>query len=816
MLTREGSGNLDIKVQYVLDQGVVVQQYLIHNPSQALSTCEFRIDLGFGARPSTVGLWWEGEDNSRLLTHSVISMTAGGHASMLWAGDGRGQVQLDVVLFQDGRSVKLDLSKHQLASSESVVDTPFNQPEYFDDSNVATSSPYHLHTITIGPGVTQELTALYSLERYSLDKEQEQALQPKDEVEQDNKLGRKEAVPEDEATESNPIRSASVKETTERVLYTRLHDTAIENGRSKQEEIAQEDSFWNYDGENSLNDLESRTDPAELSTFEAEIQNEHLLNPGPEYKDASKFLESNYHGNWTLESRSTSTIRLLRRHLQRVLFVSSVSVPQRQGLRSSIFLSAAHILDIEVPAWGSLCMFRFLLSMYAFLDKPEVVELTLRDYLKRQIKDKCERHLDWIFDVAKPFQRGWARFYNLNGLYLRSEESNEWGLSWYYGAVNFVKLYEYRMVFQTLEDELFVLQKLHKRLGPWLESLEERKDPKSNMWSSYVVSSEIDWLDPQYRQDESVDLPAYVVADLIVLWKALSCVFKLLDDADMMEPSLAKSGTSELKISEVNDKLNRLKASLPSNWRKTFSPSKLRRRIMDHFTYDLIQGLTEPSAHIKDATVQEEELDSDKDTIKNVTGEAGAPTKEVAVLEETRGEKNTMEDSTGKFKYRLAKSVKPRKEFDSVRRKRVLVFRWIGNDKPRYLWYSWASPIFEAVNSGFFKGEFSSRIWKDTLEAQRVHHELSWDKVARYALALRAAQHGQSLDVTMDANRMRREMKDRLLKSFYSNGTFPIRLDLTSKQPTGEWGGIYQSGPVHEIPLLLLQEEFKHLDLAAY
>lgn len=26
MLTREGSGNLDIKVQYVVDQGVVVQQ----------------------------------------------------------------------------------------------------------------------------------------------------------------------------------------------------------------------------------------------------------------------------------------------------------------------------------------------------------------------------------------------------------------------------------------------------------------------------------------------------------------------------------------------------------------------------------------------------------------------------------------------------------------------------------------------------------------------------------------------------------------------------------------------------------------------
>lgn len=457
-------------------------------------------------------------------------------------------------------------------------------------------------------------------------------------------------------------------------------------------------------------------------------------------------------------------------------------------------------------------MFRFLLSMYAFLDQPHVVELRLRHYLKCQIKDTCERHLDWIFDVAKPFQRGWARYYNLNGLYSQSEESYEWGLSWYCGAVNFVKLYEYRMVFRTLDDELFVLQKLQKRLGPWLESLEERKDPKSDMWSSYRVSGEIDWLDPQYRQDEGFELPAYVVADLIGLWKALSCVFELLDDADLMVPSLAKSGTSELKISEVNDKVDCLKASLPSHWRNTFSPSKLRTKIMNRFTYDLIQGLTEPGAHTKDATVQEEELDSDKDTIKNLTREAGAPTKEVAVLEEFRGEKNIMEDSTGKVKYRLAK---PGKEFGSVRRKRLLVFRWIGNDKPRYLWYSWASPISEAANAGFFKGEASSRIWKDTLEAQRVHHELSWDKLARYALALRAAQYGQSLDVTMDANQMRRKVKARLLKSFYSNGTFPSRFEVTSKQPT-DWMGIYESGPVYEVPLLLLQEETNCLDLAAY
>lgn len=318
MLTMEGSGNLDIKVQFVVDHGVVVQQYLIHNPSQALSTCEFHIDLGFGARLSTVGLWWEGEDNSRLLTDYGISLTGGGHAATLLAGDKRGQVQLDVALFQDGRYVKLDLSKYRRASSENIVDTPFDQPDCYIEvvsSNDTTSSPYHLHTVTIGPGVTQELSALYSLQRYGFKQDQDQALQSKDEVEQDKQSERKEAVSEDETTESNPIRSDSVKETTDRFLPIALHDTGTDNGRSKQEETAQEDSFWNYDGEDSLNELESRTIPVALFKFESQILNQHLLKPSPEYKDASRFLGSNYHGNWTLESRSTSIIRLLCRHL---------------------------------------------------------------------------------------------------------------------------------------------------------------------------------------------------------------------------------------------------------------------------------------------------------------------------------------------------------------------------------------------------------------------------------------------------------------------------------------------------------------------
>ena len=732
---------------------------------------------------------------------------------MFWAGDGRGQVQLAVGLFQNGRSVKLEFSRHRPGSSESVGDRGFDQLEKFNESNAETSSPYHLHTVQIAPGVTQELTAIYSLERYSLTREQEQALQSKNKTEADNKSGRKEAAPKDGANKSQSIRSASVEESTNGVVPAGLNDTV--NNRSKEDKSAQEDSFWNYNGDNMLDDLESRINKQELSKLGAEIPDQHFLSPGPQYVDVSMLLKDSYRGNWTLKSKSTPITRLLRRHLQQVLFVNSVSVPRQEGLRSAVVLSEAHIISNTVPIWGSLCMFRFLLSMYAFLDRPDVVDLTLRDYLQCQIKDKCERHLDWSFDVSRPLHRGWASDYNPNGSYSKIEEDRR-PYAWYYGAIQFIKLEEFRMVFQTHDDQNFVLQKLQKRLGPWFESLEKSRDPKSDMWVSWFTDVNIEWLDPQYRQDESVLLPQYIVSNLVVLWKALSFVSGLLGDANLAVSSLVESGTSESTTSEVNDKLDALKASLPRHWRKTFSPSKLRTKIMDHFTYDHVQDQREPGAHTKDAAAREAEVNSDDDTIEDVTGEAGAHTKEAAALEEFRGDKDTVEDSAKKIKDISARYLRHRKKSDLVRSKRVLVLRWAGNDKPRYLWYSWASPIFEAVSAGFFKGESSFRVWKDTLEAQGVHQELSWEKVMRYALALRAAQYGQSLDVTMNAGQMRKRVLGRLLKCFYSNGTFPTRLGLTSKQPTSKWWDNNSSQSVFEVPLLLLQEEAKCVDVAAY
>ena len=93
---------------------------------------------------------------------------------------------------------------------------------------------------------------------------------------------------------------------------------------------------------------------------------------------------------------------------------------------------------------------------------------------------------------------------------------------------------------------------------------------------------------------------------------------------------------------------------------------------MDHFTYDHVR---EPGAHTKDTASQEKEVVSDKDNVENATGEAGAPTKEAAALEEVRGDKDTIEGSTEELKYRSFKPVRHRKKFNLVRRKQVLVFR---------------------------------------------------------------------------------------------------------------------------------------------
>lgn len=159
--------------------------------------------------------------------------------------------------------------------------------------------------------------------------------------------------------------------------------------------------------------------------------------------------------------------------------------------------------------------------------------------------------------------------------------------------------------------------------------------------------------------------------------------------------------------------------------------------------------------------------------------------------------------------------MRDREVSDLVPKKRFLACCWAGNDKPKHLWQSWASPVFEAVNAGFFRSESSMKVWKDTLLAQRVHQELSWVKMGEYTLALRAAQHGQSLDRTMNSEEMRKRVCKRLLESCYSNGTFPTEVDLTTKQPTSKWWDpVYTE--IFEVPLLLLQEELRCSDMAQY
>jgi hypothetical protein len=741
-------GDLDIKIQFVVHQGIVAQQYVVLNATQEPKTCVFNLDLGFGAQPSTL------EGYPPPFLHRDVFATAGGYAAMFWAGDDQHQVQIDVGLFQDGRPVKLSLSNHRAQVAARTHDQDVDLPEDVMESK---TSPHHLHTVRLDPGVAQELTAVYLLTRHRSTIAQDQVFETGLDTEENSRLEGSQAALGSGADEPYLTRSEGeldemlpMEGLESDIVSTKLDGTI--HGGSSEDKKAQKASFWAYDGKEYPDDT---VKPDVLADLRAELPNTHFLSPGPQYIDVSMFLKNNHYGKWTL--KSTPTNQLLRRHLQQVLSVNSLSVPHENGSRSGIVLSDAHIMCDSVPSWGSLWMFRFLLYMYIFLERPGVVEDSLRDQLKSQIKDTCEKHLDWTYDIARPRDRGWAGTYHLDGSYSKHNECDS-----FYGALQFIKLYEFRMVFDAPNHQSFVLQKLRNRLGPWFESLEKLRDTKSKLWFSHLTDVNVAWLDPQYRQDEIVQLPVYIVTHLMTLWKAMSLVFQLLDES-----------TNAKTMCE----LNTVRASLPTKWQTNFSPSRLRAKIMDYFTYDYLPDQRASGGHRMEAATQSGENHSNKGALD---------------------------------------SVKDKEIFDLVRRKRVLAIYWAGNEKPRHLWQSSASPIFEAVDAGFFKSESSMRIWKNTLEAQRVHHELSWVKLTRYALALWAAQHGQSLDVTMNAAEMRKRVCKRLLESCYSNGTFPSEIDLTTKQPTSKWWKPVDSSGIFQIPLLLFQEEFKCLDMAQY
>lgn len=190
-------------------------------------------------------------------------------------------------------------------------------------------------------------------------------------------------------------------------------------------------------------------------------------------------LRDGHRGKW-IKKATLPPFGLLRRHLQQLLFVDSVHISSQNGLASGVVLSEAHILGSVVPNLSSLCMFRFLLSVYVYLERPDVIEDTLRDYLQTQIQHTCRKHLDRTFDFARPLEEGWARSYNLDGSYAEDEVND---IS--YAAMQFIKLYEFRMVFQTPEEHNFVLQKLGKRLGPCFESLEKLRNVKSGLWDVF-------------------------------------------------------------------------------------------------------------------------------------------------------------------------------------------------------------------------------------------------------------------------------------------------------------------------------------------
>lgn len=230
-----------------------------------------------------------------------------------------------------------------------------------------------------------------------------------------------------------------------------------------------------------------------------------------------------------------------------------------------------------------------------------------------------------------------------------------------------------------------------------------------------------------------------------------------------------------------------MRETLPVNWQTRFRPALLRAMIQDLFTFDALSGQSDSVLYLKSHAFQ-------------VLGGSE--------------DRSSSRRKTDKVNDDWPMSAKDNRGSDNVPRNRLLAIRRIGNARPRYLWYPWASRIFEAIDLGFFYDESSMRIWNDTFEAQRVHRDISWVEIRQYALALRAIQHGKSLDMKLNPQQLKNGLRKYLVDCCYSNGTFPTRIDLTTKQPTSKWADANSRAEGYEIPLLLLFDESECRDLA--
>lgn len=320
------------------------------------------------------------------------------------------------------------------------------------------------------------------------------------------------------------------------------------------------------------------------------------------------------------------------------------------------------------------------------------------------------------------------------------------------GSLQVLKLYEFTQLFM---GEICVMDKfLQSCANLWLDALHAERDTKSKLWYKDTREAYAAW--EGHRNEGSIwlNLPEYRLADLIFIWKALDCVDQMIRPLNN-DPNAANI-------------LKRLKES--RLWHADIKEIILRR-----FLYEEPISLPTKSVDPKKSGLPEEHIEN-------------------------------AETNTSRFSI-------------AVRRSR---------DKDRRLFYAKDTMLYDGIKWGFFQHNTDVETvtlenratkanvqlaWQNTLQAQKVDREETWEKPLRYALAIIMADL-LSLDTTRDSESLEKLSWERLSGCVLSCGLFAEQIDSQTKLPYLDGlPGLGTARSQWEIPTLLLRRKFKAIDL---
>ena len=316
------------------------------------------------------------------------------------------------------------------------------------------------------------------------------------------------------------------------------------------------------------------------------------------------------------------------------------------------------------------------------------------------------------------------------------------------GSLQILKLYEFA---QLCKGELFIKEDLLQSCAAlWLDAMEAERDSKSKLWYKDTRKAYVAWEGHGNEGSVWLDIPEYRLADLIFIWKALRSLKHMLRASkDSAKASIVLKRLEELRLGHAD----------------------IKEMILQRFLYEDSISSSTKSVAPEESNLRERHIDN-------------------------------AEANTSPFSI-------------AVRRSR---------DKDRRLFYAKDTMLYDGMVWGFFQHEQDvgmvtagnkatkanvQSAWQNTLQAQKVDREETWEKPLRYALAIIMAD-SLSLDKTHDSVSLEKLSWERLYGCVLSCGLFPQQIDWLRKSP--ELSRLGTARSQWEIPTLLLRRRFKGID----